>query len=272
MQGDYDSITREPCFRDHRFDFSLSENLSGDRDKLFIELKSVTLAWDNTASFPDAPTIRGVEHIRALSDSRKGMLVFLIFHSNIDYFIPNYHTDFEFYKTLVDHKENIQISAFSVEYGVNLDINGLKEVEIILPHVKPSGSYLLIYSNSSCRIADVGHLGGISFPEGFYIYVGSGKKNLFKRIEYHRRNSVKKHWHVDYIKNHFKLIMDIPIVTHRDIECILAEKIIELGGKGIKGFGSSDCRCNSHFFFFASNPLYSEDFWDMILEERLSIL
>ena len=265
----YHSVKREPPYKNHRFDFLLTgASSSNGMQELFVELKSCTLAWNNIASFPDAPTQRGVEHIKALSESRRGLIVFFILHSNIEYFIPNYHTSFEFYRTIMDYKDHIEMAAYSVEYGKNLEITGVKNVEIILPELKPKGCYLLVYENTANFTKDVGVLGSIRFPPGFYIYVGSGRNNLFKRIEHHRRKSRTKRWHLDYIKESFKLICDVPIVTERDIECSLADKMIELGGEGVSRFGSSDCACKSHLFYFSGNPIHRNDFWDMALKER----
>lgn len=265
----YQTLKREPPYKNHRFDFLLTGAPSLSRSQeLYIELKSCTLAWENIASFPDAPTKRGIEHIKALFECGNGLIVFFILHSNIEYFIPNYHTSFEFYKTIMEYKHNIGMAAYSVKYDENLKITGVKDVKIILPKLEPRGYYLLVYENISYFIKEVGSLGRNQFPPGFYIYVGSARNNLFKRLEYHRKKSRTRHWHLDYIKENFKLVCEIPIVTQKDIECSLADKMIELGGVGVNRFGSSDCKCKSHLIYFHNNPIYKNDFWDIVLMER----
>ena len=47
----------------------------------------------------------------------------------------------------------------------------------------------------------VGKLGRFIFPAGYYVYTGSAKKNIDKRIERHLAKKKKLHWHVDYLLN-----------------------------------------------------------------------
>ncbi|MBR5252763.1 MAG: DNA/RNA nuclease SfsA [Clostridia bacterium] len=56
-------IRREVKWGDSRFDFYIED---GDR-RAFLEVKGVTLEDDGVAMFPDAPTERGVKHIRKLT-------------------------------------------------------------------------------------------------------------------------------------------------------------------------------------------------------------
>ena len=56
-------IRREVTWGDSRFDFYIED---GER-RAFIEVKGVTLERDGVALFPDAPTERGVKHLRELT-------------------------------------------------------------------------------------------------------------------------------------------------------------------------------------------------------------
>ena len=47
----------------------------------------------------------------------------------------------------------------------------------------------------------VGKLGRFIFPTGTYVYTGSAKKNIDKRIERHLSKKKKLHWHIDYLLN-----------------------------------------------------------------------
>lgn len=59
-----------------RFDFYVEK---GDR-KIFIEVKGVTLEANGVALFPDAPTARGVKHIKHLTKlCKEGSEAYLIF-------------------------------------------------------------------------------------------------------------------------------------------------------------------------------------------------
>lgn len=55
-------IRREVTFGESRFDFYIED---GER-KAFLEVKGVTLEFDGVSLFPDAPTERGVKHIKEL--------------------------------------------------------------------------------------------------------------------------------------------------------------------------------------------------------------
>ena len=59
-------IRREVRYGNSRFDFCVTE---GDRTT-YLEVKGVTLEQDGVAMFPDAPTERGVKHLRELIQCR----------------------------------------------------------------------------------------------------------------------------------------------------------------------------------------------------------
>ena len=96
----------------------------------------------------------------------------------------------------------------------------------------------------------VGKLGDCFFQKGTYIYVGSAKRNIIKRIQRHKDIEKKLQWHFDYLRP-FGMITKIITYNERLGECALAEKIrkVEHGTLPIKGFGSSDCKCSSHLIY-----------------------
>ncbi len=73
------SVKAEKTFGDSRFDF-YAEDEHGH--KAFIEVKGVTLEHEGIANFPDAPTQRGVKHIkeliRAAESGYNAYIVFII--------------------------------------------------------------------------------------------------------------------------------------------------------------------------------------------------
>ena len=91
----------------------------------------------------------------------------------------------------------------------------------------------------------VGKLGKFIFPVGYYVYTGSAKKNINKRIKRHLSKKKKLHWHIDYLLNN-NSVQIIDIKKSEMIECSLNKKTN--GTIIIKGFGSSDCNlcCESH--------------------------
>lgn len=86
-------VFREKKYGNSRFDLYV-ETVSGRR--AFIEVKGVTLEEDNVARFPDAPTERGVKHVRELiqcvRDGYEAYLLFVIQMKGIRLFQPNWNT------------------------------------------------------------------------------------------------------------------------------------------------------------------------------------
>lgn len=260
-----DSIIRgEPSYNNHRFDFLMK----GKTGEYFLELKSCTLAYKNIASFPDAVSARAAAHIELLASTEQGKLFFLILHSGIKYFVPNFHTDFYFYETLKKYSKDVEILPYSVEYDSSFNIVNLNKVPFIIPEVKPVGVYYIVLWNDKDRIIECGSLGRLEFKKGFYVYSGSGKNNLFKRIEHHRKKKKKQHWHMDYITAEMKITADIPIITNEYTECYLAKILHENSGNPLENFGSTDCKCFSHLHYFQDNPVEKSWFWDMVLKMR----
>lgn len=82
-------IRREVTKGNSRFDFSIEQG-----DKItYLEVKGVTLEEGGIASFPDAPTERGVKHIEELTELRQqgfgAAIFFVIQMKGISEFRPN---------------------------------------------------------------------------------------------------------------------------------------------------------------------------------------
>jgi len=82
-------IKREAKYGNSRFDFYIE----ADENKIFIEVKGVTLEANGIAMFPDAPTMRGVKHlnelIQCVREGYKAQAVFIIQMKDMLYFTPN---------------------------------------------------------------------------------------------------------------------------------------------------------------------------------------
>lgn len=94
------SIRPETTYGSSRFDFYME---SGVR-QAFIEVKGVTLEENGIARFPDAPTERGVKHIRELiraaGEGYDAYIIFVIQMKGIHRFEPNYATHPQFGRAL----------------------------------------------------------------------------------------------------------------------------------------------------------------------------
>ena len=112
------------------------------------------------------------------------------------------------------------------------------------------GTYCLIIKVKENVKIKIGALGKIDFNPGFYVYVGSAMNSLEARVKRHLSNNKKLHWHIDYLLNNkdANIVEVIYTVSSRKIECKLSNYIKSDGE--IDNFGSSDCLCNSHLYYF----------------------
>lgn len=97
-----DLIKPEQRFGASRFDFYME----ADGQKAYVELKGVTLEEAGIARFPDAPTERGVKHLKELTACvRAGFdayMVFIIQMKGVRYMEPNWATHPAFGEALRD--------------------------------------------------------------------------------------------------------------------------------------------------------------------------
>lgn len=113
------------------------------------------------------------------------------------------------------------------------------------------GTYCILINLNFDAAISIGKLGKINFQRGEYVYVGSALNSLMARIRRHLSSYKKMHWHIDYLLSHDDVeVFDVfYAVDDTRWECELAQKIAEKGFK-IKNFGCSDCKCQSHLFYF----------------------
>lgn len=126
--------------------------------------------------------------------------------------------------------------------------------ELELPSA--TGTYVLwLYLKKGVSI-NVGRLGAIHFKRGWYAYVGSafGSGGLAARLGRHLSDQKTMRWHIDYLRaiaqpKTIWLSTDAKSKEHE-----WAKRIMRTEGKPVCGFGSSDCRCSSHLFYFRRYP------------------
>jgi len=110
-------------------------------------------------------------------------------------------------------------------------------------------TYILILKQNKNLSIEIGKVGKIFFKKGYYLYVGSGKRNLEKRLKRHIKREKNIHWHIDYLTSNANFSFKEIYLFEKLNECELAKKFIESNFCYIKNFGSSDCHCKSHLFF-----------------------
>ena len=253
-----------------RFDLLLTNDKG---DEFLLEVKSCTLFSKTGAMFPDAITERGRKHLLHLKELQNegyhtGVL-FLVQWDKAQWFLPDYHTDLEF-----------AMSYF-------LDSEAYDE-----------GVYIMVMHLDHDLDLEIGSKGMMHFKAGYYMYVGSAKANLTKRIERHKRKRKKMHWHLDYFRGHCEMIAAVPIrtsglpleswsLTHEpypsmpsmpdpdievSVECALADAVGAIAEWEVPKFGSSDCYCTSHLFGMMENPIHNKKFMDVIEDFRMNQL
>lgn len=127
----YNKIKREYTHGDSRFDFYLE----GEGQKALMEVKGVTLEKNGIVAFPDAPTKRGLKHVKGLDNSKENYLTFVLFviqMEDVKFFTPNYLTDPDFARGLKEASENgVKVLAYdSIVTKNSIELN--KEVPVIL--------------------------------------------------------------------------------------------------------------------------------------------
>lgn len=125
-------IISEKKYGDSRFDFYIED---GDR-RIFMEVKGVTLEENGVCRFPDAPTERGVKHIRELiqcmGEGYEAYLLFVIQMSPVKYLEPNDATHKAFGDALREAKAaGVQIMARDCKITID-SMEIMNEVEVRL--------------------------------------------------------------------------------------------------------------------------------------------
>jgi sugar fermentation stimulation protein A len=130
---DMDDIRREYSYGDSRFDIFAG---SGNRKKL-MEVKGVTLEKEGIALFPDAPTERGLKHVRGLEAAAKegyeAYIMFLVQMSGPRVFSPNYEMHKEFASEVEKaHASGVIVLAYdSIVTEDSISLGGPIEVKFV---------------------------------------------------------------------------------------------------------------------------------------------
>ena len=110
--GEIENLRAETFHEDSRFDFSFTK----DAAPCFMEVKGVTLENDGVCAFPDAPTERGVKHLKGLTKLAQAgygaYVLFVIQMADVKYLQPNDATDPAFGAALREAAANgVQVLA-----------------------------------------------------------------------------------------------------------------------------------------------------------------
>ena len=287
-----------------RFDLLLTND---DGEEFLLEVKSCTLFSKTGAMFPDAITERGRKHLLHLRELQNegyhtGVL-FLVQWDQAQWFLPDYHTDLEFAMTFKEVAPYLDWKAVAVAWNETFTMPTVTRActypsYVLDSEAHDSGVYIMVMHLDHELDLEIGSKGMMHFNAGYYMYVGSAKANLTKRIERHKRKRKKMHWHLDYFRGHCEMIAAVPIrtsgwplkswsLTHEpypsmpscpdpdvdvSVECALADAVRAIAVWDVPKFGCSDCDCTSHLFGMTENPIHNKEFMDVVEEFRMNQL
>ena len=125
-------VRPETVYGHSRFDFYVET----EQERIFIEVKGVTLEDSGVVRFPDAPSERAVKHVEELAEAKRdGYRVFVLFviqMEEVKYFTPNRDTHPEFAEALCKAAEaGVEILAYDCRVtGDSLTLN--RPVPVVL--------------------------------------------------------------------------------------------------------------------------------------------
>lgn len=94
--GGTPAVHPEYSHGDSRFDFYIES----EGRRIFVEVKGVTREFDGVCMFPDAPTERGLKHLRGLErcveEGYEAFLALIVQMKGMHVFVPDYETHPEF--------------------------------------------------------------------------------------------------------------------------------------------------------------------------------
>ncbi len=120
------------------------------------------------------------------------------------------------------------------------------------------GTYVFFCSAETNALLDIGSLGRVRLRPGFYAYVGSalGAGGLRARLAHHFHVTETPRWHIDYLRRRTRIerVWYSYGSKRREHQWAAAMGAVLDGSVPVARFGSSDCQCASHLFYFESLP------------------
>ncbi|MFB3905942.1 MAG: DNA/RNA nuclease SfsA [Acidobacteriota bacterium] len=272
---EWDIVGEEHKTGSSRIDFLLGQ---GDR-RYYLEVKSVTLCEHGIAFFPDACTERGRRHLIELATTQpphRAGILFLV-QGEARFFLPDFHNDLAFARAFRSVSERLDILAVNLNPVLTGDdqicFSGTPRKlpvawDLVDRGIEDFGVYLLVLRIEQEQTIEIASLGERRFPEGWYIYVGSGRRNLTRRIERHLRRRKRFHYHIDHLRARAARVRVLAIRGSGLEECQLAGLVSAIALSKIPNFGCSDCDCASHLYYFKSKPTHLPEFQRLLVAVR----
>jgi Uri superfamily endonuclease len=135
------------------------------------------------------------------------------------------------------------------------------------------GTYLLLLECKKQTRLSIGKLGDMTTVPGYYVYIGSafGPGGVRARVRHHRKTAARPHWHIDHLRTTAELLEVYCVYDIRyEHEWALALMQNDAAILPLTGFGSSDCNCATHLFYFRRRPQKTE--LEKLLNIKLEII
>lgn len=137
--GALEALRPESTIGDSRYDFCAAQ----DGRRVVIEVKGCTLETDGVARFPDAPTERGVKHVRGLTrlagQGDRCAVLIVIQMKGVRMFQPNWSTHAEFGEALIEARDagveilamdcRVEPDSVEIDAPVAIDLTRPAEVD-----------------------------------------------------------------------------------------------------------------------------------------------
>lgn len=100
----------------------------------------------------------------------------------------------------------------------------------------------------------------VTFPKGYYYYIGSAQKNLKSRIGRHFKKEKIINWHIDHLTTHESIRIINYFIIHeaeKNIEAEIANNFeVDFEAQIIvNGFGNSDTKETKTHLFYKLNSI-----------------
>jgi sugar fermentation stimulation protein A len=248
-----------------RFDFLLEH----DGEPVYVEVKSCTLFGNGVAMFPDAITERGRRHLEelaALSDRGTRCVVIFVVHSGeVLWFMPDYHTDLAFAKTLLAVRDRVTILPMAVAWTDSFVIERPPRLlpipwEHVEREAEDRGAYILVG-----RVEP-----GAAMPSGFYLVVGWCEDGLAAFLRSATQSGRRLSPVVRALIAQASATEALPIVASEDCRESLLAAIDGLeGAEGVpEEIASTDG--GGSIRYFASDPMSHRTFHDLLARFRMA--
>lgn len=260
-----------------RFDFLLREGLR----HRYLEVKSCTLAGKTIAMFPDAATERGARHIRELShlagDGERCGVLFLVHWPTARLFMPDYHTDLAFSRTLCEARHRIAVTACSVEWRPGIILGPIVRPlpipwDLVEEESRDRGCFLILYRLSGGITIRGPSAKNASLPKGHYVYVGEADNNLTDLLKQRLRKRETSFDPLAQLRRSADRIRTAPIRTADSMKERIIEGLRSLGGRETPGFLTASSPSSGCCFSMTEDPLTNEGFVNLLIDWRINRL